>query len=479
MRRRGGVGALSGSPVLVGAVTVLVTIVAVFLSYNANSGLPFVPTYDLKAHVPNAAQLVRGNEVRIGGARVGAISDIDPRRDESGRPYAELLLKLNQSVEPLPADSTILVRPRSALGLKYLEITPGTGKAGFQAGSVIPLRQARPRPVEIDEVFNMFDARTRQGARNSLQGLGDGFAGRGEALNLAIGELRPLLDDLEPVAANLAAPQTRLDRFFKELGDAAGEAAPVAEQQASLFVNMDATFAALAAIARPHLQETISESPPTEDVGIRQFPLQRPFIRNSTALFRELRPGVRTLPAAAPILADALEIGSRTLPRMPPLNRRLANVFEALARFAEEPLVARGIRQLTRLMASLRPTLRFLTPAQTTCNYATLWFRNIASLLSEGDGNGTWQRFIIIATPQGRNNEGGPSSEPANGPEPDNYLHQNPYPNSAAPGQERECEAGNEPYLAGRKLIGNVPGNQGRTTSGQSGPTLSSAGGGR
>ena len=62
---------------LVGAVTVLVTIVAVFLSYNANSGLPFVPTYDLKANLPNAAQLVKGFEVRIGGARVGVISKID------------------------------------------------------------------------------------------------------------------------------------------------------------------------------------------------------------------------------------------------------------------------------------------------------------------------------------------------------------------------------------------------------------------
>ena len=64
---------------LVGAVTVLVTIVAVFLSYNANTGLPFVPTYDLKANLPNAAQLVKGIEVRIGGARVGQV--VEDRAD--------------------------------------------------------------------------------------------------------------------------------------------------------------------------------------------------------------------------------------------------------------------------------------------------------------------------------------------------------------------------------------------------------------
>jgi hypothetical protein len=35
------------NPVLIGAVTVLVAIVAVFLAYNANNGLPFVPTREL------------------------------------------------------------------------------------------------------------------------------------------------------------------------------------------------------------------------------------------------------------------------------------------------------------------------------------------------------------------------------------------------------------------------------------------------
>ena len=36
------------NPVLVGAVTVLAVLVAVFLAYNANQGLPFVPTRELK-----------------------------------------------------------------------------------------------------------------------------------------------------------------------------------------------------------------------------------------------------------------------------------------------------------------------------------------------------------------------------------------------------------------------------------------------
>jgi hypothetical protein len=130
-------------------------------------------------------------------------------------------------------------------------------------------------------------------------------------------------------------------------------------------------------------------------------------------------------------------------------------------------VVPRGIKRLGETVTTLNPLLDFVTPAQTTCNYITLWFRNIASHLSEGDKNGTWQRFIIVATPQGPNNEGGPASAPADGPSVDNHLHANPYPNTAAPGQTKECEAGNEDYLVGKTTIGNVPGNQGTVTQGQ------------
>ena len=100
--------------------------------------------------------------------------------------------------------------------------------------------------------------------------------------------------------------------------------------------------------------------------------------------------------------------------------------------------------------------------------------------MSQGDGIGTWQRFIVMSAGQTQpfppgidapNSENGPSSAPANGGGgfPDvNFLHVNPYPNTAAPGQHpRECEAGNEPYLANQQVIGNVPGNQGTKTEGQ------------
>ena len=100
MRRRHGGGSIAANPVLIGAVTVLVVIVAVYLAYNANSGLPVVPTYDLKAEVPNAAGLVKGNDVRVGGTRVGTVSCIEPQTQPSGEVIAVLCLKLETVVKP-------------------------------------------------------------------------------------------------------------------------------------------------------------------------------------------------------------------------------------------------------------------------------------------------------------------------------------------------------------------------------------------
>jgi virulence factor Mce-like protein len=457
--RRRGAASIAANPVLIGAATTLVVIVAVFLAYNANNGLPFVPTYDLTAEVPNAANLVRGNEVRIGGSRVGVINEITPRRRSDGTVTALLSMKLETAVDPLPNDSTLIVRPRSALGLKYVEIAKGTAAEGYESGATIPVSSSRPRPVEIDEVFATFDEPTRAAQRTNLNEFGGGLAARGQSLNDAISILPTLLRNLQPAMENLSDPRTDLRGFVRGLGQSAAEVAPVAETQAALFRNLDTTFGALADV-EDGLRDTIRTGPPALEASIESFRIQRPFLANNAALFRELRPGVRALRTAAPTLADALEIGTPVLRRTVELNRRLPPLFRSLQEFAEDPLAKLGINGLRNLSRILNPTVADIAPTQTVCNYATLFFRNVASLLSEGDNNGTWQRFIIVSAPSGPNNEGGASDFPANGPG-SNFLHSNPYPNTPGGGRTNECEAGNEPWLPNRKVIGNVPGNQG------------------
>ena len=471
MRRRGA-SSIAANPVLIGAATTLVVIVAVFLAYNANNGLPFVPTYQLDAEVPNAANLVRGNDVRMGGARVGVIDEITPVNHKDGTVTAKLKLKLQTSVDPLPKNSTVLIRPRSALGLKFVEITKGnlpvTGddnakRNGFADGATIPIRNATPEPVEIDEVFNTFNKPTRAAIETNLTEFGNALAGRGQDLNDAIALAPSLLGNLIPVMNNLSDPATRLNNLFPALERAASAVAPAAQTQADLFVNLDTTFSALADVARPFIQESISNGPPALNTAIRTFPFQRVFLANTEQFVRDLKPGIRALSRAAPAVSEALTVGTPALLRSVALNRRLETTFRTIQAFSEDPRVSLGLGDLTSTVQLLNPSLTSLAPVQLTCNYITLWFRNVASLLSEGDSNGTWQRFIVIALPTGPNNEGGPSSAPANGPDTATHLLNNPYPNVGAPGEDNECEAANEKYLAGQTVLGNVPGNQGTT----------------
>lgn len=467
--RRQIAGAMSASPTMVGALTVLVVALAVFLAYNANRGLPFVPSYRLTAQLPNANQLVPGNEVRIGGVRVGIVESIEPRAGEDGSLTARVDLKLDETARPLPADSTVIVRSRSALGLKYLEIAAGESGEALPEGAVLPLSAARPEPVELDQVLNAFDGPTRRAIRVNQRELGDALAGRGPALNEALAQLAPALERLVPVARNLASAGTGLERFVAALAATAAELAPVAEVQARAFVALDATFAALARVARPHIQDAIAESPPTLRAALATLPRTRGFLRHSTRLFAELRPGARALERDAPALAAALGAGPAALRDAPALNRQLDPTAQAVLDFSRDPGVRAGIAGLTEAMGPAGTLLRFVAPAQSVCNYATILFANAASLLSGAAGaGGSAQRFIVFDIPKGPNSEGSPSSAPADGPG-KNYLHSNPYPNTAAPGQPRECEAGNEDFAEGRQAIGNVPGSQGTRTAGQSG----------
>jgi virulence factor Mce-like protein len=395
MTRRG-TGSLVASPVLVGAVTVLVTIIAVFIAYNANAGLPFVPTYDIKAELPTGGKLVKGNEVRVGGFRVGVVDDIRPktvRVGREGRSIAVVDLKLDKKVEPLAIDSKAQVRPRSVLGLKYLDIRPGNSKSKFQPGDTIPLRNTS-EPLELEDVLSTFDEETRPNVRRATTGFGDAFAGRGASLNEAIRALNPLFRHLTPVMRNLADPQTRLNNLFRQLGRAAAQAAPVARTQAVLFTHMADTFAAISRDPAA-LQATIAESPPTLDVAIRSFRVQRPFLADFADLSRRLRPAVQELTRSLPAINSALRVGTPVLRRSPELNRRIESLNEALEDLFERPSTLRALRQLRTTLRVAKPAVQFIVPYQTVCNYWVYWWNGLGEhmtrITAEGGAGGTNQ----------------------------------------------------------------------------------------
>ncbi|HEX5762222.1 MAG TPA: MlaD family protein [Solirubrobacterales bacterium] len=465
MKQRSGIQGVASSPVIVGAVTVLILIVAVFLAYNANNGLPFVSTYNLTARVPNADAIVKGNEVRIGGARVGVVRGVDPVQLENGEVVAELDVRLDKSAEPIPVDSTMMIRPKSPLGLKYLQIVPGTSDEGFEAGDTIPVSAARPEPVDIDEFFNMFDEETRNNIRRSLTGFGNTLAGRGPQINNALGALRELAESSQGPLRTIVAPSTEFGGFWRALEDLSATVAPVAETQASMFVALDRTFAAFARVSRPYIQETIEKSPETLDAVTADLPQIRPFFNSSARFFTALQPGARAIGRTAPTINSALRAGIPVLNASPAFNAQITPTAEALLDFQEAPGVFNGLDLLIDTNKLLGPAMRFIAPAQTRCNYLTLAFRNFASVASGSNGVGNWLNVVGFEAPDGPNAESLPSSAPASG-KGKNNLHVNPYPRTAAPGQGGVCEAGNERYSVGETVIGRAPDLLGTTTGG-------------
>lgn len=430
------------NPIITGAATVLIVVLGVFLAYNANSGLPLVPTYDVDVEVPDAARLVPGNEVRVGGRRVGTIARIVPGQQRDGRVFATLSVQLEESAGPLAADTIARVRPRSTLGLKYLDLLPGRSRRTLAAGETLPLRQSRDR-VELDQALTVFDAATRADLRGTVGGLSDGLAGRGPDVNQAIAELRPLVRRAIPVMRTLAAPSTDLRGLIDGLESAMGALAPVAPQLRGLVRGADTTLGALDR-ARGGLDATLAEAPPTLATATPALRRITPVLSDGAELLHDLRPGTRLLPGAARGLATFSRRGAPVLRRAIDLGPELEDTLNAVGRLVNDPDTGGAVRGLTSVVASLAPTLRAVNPFQVRCNYLGVWGRNVSSTISEGDELGTWLRFIPIYQPP----EVFQSAEPA--PE----LHVTPYPNV-----DGECEAGNEPYAPGR-LIGNPPGLQ-------------------
>jgi ABC-type transporter Mla subunit MlaD len=464
-RSRGREPSLAGNPVLIGALTVLVTIVAVTLAYNATNGLPFVPSYALHVQAADANELTHGDEVTLGGEQVGLVSSVIPARDPTGRPIAVMNLRLNDNVKPLPVNSLFTIRLKGAIGLKYLQISLGDSKRGFPNGATVPISQTSSE-VDFDQVLSMFNPPTRTGVADTTIGFGEALTGRGYDINRAIGAFVPLFDDLGPVTHNLASANTDLAGFFRGLESYAGALAPVTQTQASLFGNLDTTFRALAGVAVPSLQQTISQTPPLFDATIAGSPVIRPFLTDTAKLLHEFRPGFATLSQSAPVLADTFAIGTRNLPGTAALDQRTVALSQRLASYGETPAVQSGIDRLTLTASSLRSPLAFLTPVQASCNYVTLFLRNISSLLSEHVSQGTLLRFVQVAITDLPGRESEPSQRAYTGPVrvASGPVHVNPYPNTDSPGQPAECAAGNETFAAGHAVIGNPPGNLGLST---------------
>jgi phospholipid/cholesterol/gamma-HCH transport system substrate-binding protein len=419
---------------IAGIVTIVLLAAFVCVSYNSNHGLPFASSYSINADVPNADRLIKTDEVRIAGLRVGQVSSVNARIAPDGQPYAVLGLSLEPAAGPLPINTRIEVEAASILGQTYVALTPGTSQIKVRAGGTLPISDA-VSSVDLTDLLDIFHRSTVTAIQNTIGSLSGGVAGRGAQLNEAIYALARLLGPLQQLSRTLAAPQTNLVGFIRGF-DAFGRAlAPVSHQLAALVGNGSTTLGALAS-ANAAVAATIDDLPGAESSATTALTSLAQPLRSLASLTVRLRAAGELLPGSLRGINATLEAGVRPLIALPPFDIKLQQALAELQSFSRDPATRNSLRKLTSALSAVGPLLAVLTPAQTYCNILGLDFRNFASAwgsLGLGDGPSIIDAGVVTY---------GAFAEELQAASPAFNLHINYLPTE----DRRECASGNEPY---------------------------------
>ncbi len=464
---------LFDNPVIAGTVTILVVLVAVYLSYIAENGLPFIPTYTVNVQVADGGELNKNADVRIGGARVGQVLKItpEPANKQYPHPYAQLELAINKSLEPLPANTKYQVRLASVLGGQYVELLPGKagkGVASVQDGGTLVLTDSAKTNhnipyVDISQAFDVFGPKTQAGIRSVTQGLGDTFAGRGAQLNDATVATAKLLGPLENVLNIFSAQNTQLANFIDGVASTTSALAPVSSTLINLFSEAAITSKALNVKA---LGTTLDELPATETIGTRVLTKATPVLTELASITQDLKPAARYLPTVSARLDTVLRTAPTTLALLTPVSAKLKLAFGAAKSLAQDPASTQAFKVLgvndlgttgSSAFIGLGAILNTVSSAQFACNVAGLWVRNFASALSEGNSDGNWLRISTLIDPMQlmQSSSGTPAAD----------LHIDTDPQEG----DGQCQAGNEVY-SGTQAIDN-PGHTSATVDNTAPPS--------
>ena len=147
---------------LLGAIVLIVAIVFLGFAYSA-SQLGDESGYELIARFDRVDGLQRGNDVRIGGIKVGTVIDqtLDPQT------YRALVrFTMREDVE-VPADSSVAVASDGLLGGKSLSLVPGGDVEMLAAGDEVTLTQSA---INFEDLIGHFIF--SQGSGNGASGSG-------------------------------------------------------------------------------------------------------------------------------------------------------------------------------------------------------------------------------------------------------------------------------------------------------------------
>lgn len=338
-----------------------------------------------RALVPTAFQLVPNADVRRAGVRIGRVKDVSNRGS-----LGVVAFEVDKDQGTLYKNATVRIRTKTLVGENYIELDPGSPKAGpLGDNGVLPLTQAG-EAVQLDEILSGLDDRTRKAIQANLDSLGGGFGERGAQLSRLFGttpvtlknvqELSDLLGDQKPQLAKMVDQTGRVLQAFAnrttDVRDLAVQGQRTAAAAASRDAQIGATLAQLPDTLR-QLEETSAK-------------LGR-VSRRSTPVTADLRVAMASLPAVTKRLEASANAGRELFDVLPSVSRRADPMLGKLKDFSGATEDA--VPSIDALMRNLNPALRYLKPHAR--DIGTVW-ANLGSAVDTRDVTGNLGRVHAL-----------------------------------------------------------------------------------
>jgi phospholipid/cholesterol/gamma-HCH transport system substrate-binding protein len=276
--------------------------------------------YRVDMTLDNAGQLVRGDQVKIGGYPVGTVESID--LDDDSRARIELAID-DDDLTPLHEGTVATVRSTSLSGIanRYVALRPGpNNRPEIEDGGQIRAEDGR-EAVDLDQLINTLDSQTQRELQVFVQQAADLFADEGDPArsqvarqaNAGLESLNPALSQSAQTFRALTGDERELERLVVESAQAASDASSRPEDLDQLVGNALGAAGAVAGESVA-LESSLGQLPST----LRRT---NTTLVNLRALLADVRPLVADARPAAPLLSDALD-------RLQPLARDSRPVIE-------------------------------------------------------------------------------------------------------------------------------------------------------
>lgn len=241
----------------------------------------------------DAGQIVKGNEVRIGGVMSGSVESI--ALGDTG--LAEIKVSLDGDYAPLHEGTTAIIRQQSLSGVanRYVSISPGPNNAEEIPDGGRISNGRTTAIVDLEMLFETFDEKTRRALQKVFAGFAEWWRDNDKAAQRGVDEIAPALQETAKFAAELTADEPALERFLVQGAAFVGALDAERDSVTDLVSNTNTTLAAIAA-ENDDFARALEEFPPNMRAGLSTFANLRAAMDDLDPLLKDLRPTAAILP---------------------------------------------------------------------------------------------------------------------------------------------------------------------------------------